>query len=62
MSEICKCEICQKDIDKSACGQNYTVITIHKDKNEKHTKETIYLCELHTLKLEYGFLNDSLII
>jgi len=57
-----KCEICGTNIDKSACNNNYSIITIHKDENEKHSKETIYLCKFHTFKLEYGFLNDSIII
>jgi len=62
MPKDCKCEKCDTPIDKGECGKDFSIITINKDKNDKHTKQTIYLCERCTRNFEYGFLNDSFLI
>lgn len=55
------CRVCGKPIDKSACENTYSIVTIHRDANEKHTVDRFYLCRLHTLNMELGF-EGSLIV
>lgn len=47
-----KCKGCGKNIDKSACGNTYSIITTHRDANERHSVKRYYLCGLCTLNME----------
>jgi len=55
-----RCKICGERIDKSACGQQFTIITIKDDSEndpEKYRVERFYLCDNHTSDLRIWFLS-----
>jgi len=54
-----KCYKCGRKIDKGACGQWHSIITIKDDRDnlqEKYHQDRFYLCEICTYDLKI-FLN-----
>lgn len=57
-----KCVICEKDIDLSACNQEYAYITFVTDDDINGTRKTqMYLCAEHAGSLHTRVLSENLL-
>ena len=55
------CRICGLDIDKGACNQQYSIITIVRDSDEKgRREERRYLCKGCTVNLVIWLIKEEL--
>ena len=57
------CRICEEPIDKSACGQAFTIVTVKDDRansTKKYKEERFYLCDSCTASLAV-FVNTKIL-
>jgi len=61
MATMEECARCGEHIDKSACGETYTIMTVVTDSDETGTKkEKKYLCSHCTLMIQSDITNHRI--
>jgi len=55
-----RCGICNKRIDRSACNEDFTIITIVRDQGNATHRLRSYLCDNHTPKLEVFLATEEM--
>jgi len=53
---------CTTKIDKTACGERFSILTIKDDRTGKNETKRLYFCSLCTMKINAAIFDDSIIL